>query len=202
MLKKFLCVCGILLFAPSVFAATMCVRAVTPFSTEKPTDTMTVKLLEEYQLSDTVTLPIGTVINGTVSDVVSPKRLKRDATFSFTAQKYNDGHGLSGDFDKNYTGRYYQKIDKKELAKNTSLTVGSFFVKGLSLGVNAVQGAIKNEEGNRFKSSAKSVYDNSPLSYVEEGQELDIKPNDIFWIKFKNSSEDEPNYEYYPNQAN
>lgn len=199
MLRRLLCLCGMLLIAPSVLAATMCVRAVTPFSTETPTDKMTVKLVEEYQVSDSLTLPIGTVINGAVSDVVSPKRLKRDATFSFTAQKYDDGHGLSGDFDKNYKGRYYQKIDKKELAKNTSLTVGSFFVKGLSLGVNAVQGAIKNEEGNRFKSSAKNVYDNSPLSYVEEGQELDIKPNDIFWLKFKSATDDEPNYEYIEN---
>lgn len=199
MLRIFLCFLGMLLLAPSVLASTMCVRAVTPFSTETPTDTMTVKLLEEYKVSDGLTLPVGTVINGTVSDVVSPKRLKRDATFSFTAQKYDDGRGVSGNFDKNYIGKYYQKVDKKELAKNTSLTVGSFFVKGLSLGVNAVQGAIKNEEGNRFKSSAKSVYDNSPLSYVEEGQELDIKPNDIFWLKFKNSTEDEPNYEYYTN---
>lgn len=199
MLRRLLCLCGMLLIAPSVLAAAMCVRAVTPFSTETPTDKMTVKLVEEYQVSDSLTLPIGTVINGAVSDVVSPKRLKRDATFSFTAQKYDDGHGLSGDFDKNYKGRYYQKIDKKELAKNTSLTVGSFFVKGLSLGVNAVQGAIKNEEGNRFKSSAKNVYDNSPLSYVEEGQELDIKPNDIFWLKFKSTTDDEPNYEYIEN---
>ncbi len=196
MLRIFLCFLGMLLLAPSVLAATMCVRAVTPFSTETPTDTMTVKLLEEYQLSDSLTLPVGTVINGTVSDVVSPKRLKRDATFSFIAQKYDDGHGISGNFDKNYIGRYYQKIDKKEVAKSTSLAVGSFFVKGLSLGVNAVQGAIKNEEGNRFKSSAKNVYDNSPLSYVEEGQELDIKPNDIFWLKFKTATDDEPNYEY------
>lgn len=196
MLRIFLCVCGMLLLAPSVLAATMCVRAVTPFSTEAPTGTMTVKLLEEYKVSDGLILPVGTVINGTVSDVVSPKRLKRDATFSFTAQKYDDGHGISGNFDKNYIGRYYQKIDKKEVAKNTSLAVGSFFLKGLSLGVNAVQGAIKNEEGNRFKSSAKNVYDNSPLSYVEEGQELDIKPNDIFWLKFKTAADDEPNYEY------
>lgn len=196
MLRIFLCVCGMLLLAPSVLAATMCVRAVTPFSTESPADTMTVKLLEEYKVSDSLTLPVGTVINGAVSDVVSPKRLKRDATFSFTAQKYDDGHGISGNFDKNYIGRYYQKVDKKEVAKNTSLAVGSFFVKGLSLGVNAVQGAIKNEEGNRFKSSAKNVYDNSPLSYVEEGQELDIKPNDIFWLKFKTATDDEPNYEY------
>ena len=76
MLRIFLCFLGMLLLAPSVLASTMCVRAVTPFSTETPTDTMTVKLLEEYQLSDSLTLPVGTVINGTVSDVVSPKRLK------------------------------------------------------------------------------------------------------------------------------
>ena len=166
MIKRLLYACFVLFMAMPVIASTMCVRAVTPFSTENPADTMTVKLLEEYKVSDSLTLPVGTVINGTVSDVVSPKRLKRDATFSFTAQKYDDGCGISGNFDKNYIGRYYQKVDKKEVAKNTSLAVGSFFVKGLSLGVNAVQGAIKNEEGNRFKSSAKNVYDNSPLSYV------------------------------------
>ena len=92
-------------------------------------------------------------------------------------------------------------MDKKELAKSASLTVGSYFVKGLSLGVNAVEGAIKNEEGNRFKSSVVNVYENTPFSYVETGNELNILEGDIFWLKFKTPNDEEdsenaPNYEY------
>ena len=90
--------------------------------------------------------------------------------------------------------------DKKELAKSASLTVGSYFVKGLSLGVNAVEGAIKNEEGNRFKSSVVNVYENTPFSYVETGNELNILEGDIFWLKFKTpkdeqDSDETQNYE-------
>ena len=44
---------------------------------------------------------------------------------------------------------------------------------------------IKNEDGNRIESGVKKVYKDSPLSYVEKGEELNIRPNDKFYLIFK-----------------
>ena len=84
----------------------------------------------------------------------------------------------------------------------TPLSVGNHFVKGISLGYHAVEGAVKNEEGNRFKSSAVSVYESTPFSYVEKGEEIVIPKNNIFILNFKvkgeENEEDKPNYEFTP----
>ena len=197
MLKKIIFGCIGLMIASPVMAVTMKVEALTPFSTENPQPTMSVKLLEDCELSDTLFLLKGDTLSGKTTDVVSPKRLKRDATFSFIPETFTDTTGVTHHIEGEYKGKYAFPLDKKDLAKNATLTVGSFFVKGLSLGYNAIEGAVKNEEGNRFKSSAVNVYENTPFSYVETGNELNILTGDIFLLKFKTSpsEEDEENEE-------
>jgi len=187
------------LLSTPVLAVTMKVEAMSSFSTENPTNTITVKVLKDCKLSESLVISEGDVVYANVTDVVSPKRLKRNATFSVVPQTYTDKSGVTHTFDKNFTGKYTGEIDKKELAKSATLTVGNYFVKGLSLGVNAVEGAVKNEEGNRLKSSAKNVYENTPFSYIEEGQELEIQTGDVFGLKFKSMDDEEdnaPNYNY------
>lgn len=168
-----------------VYAQTVEVCSVSKFSTENPPKSITVKLLEPLELTETLTLKAGTDVKGDLVDVVSPKRLKRDAGFSFKPVSYT---GLNGKSDKlnnlNIIATYTTPVDKGELAKTVALGVGNYFVKGLSLGVAAVSGAVKDEEGNRIKSSAVSVYESSPLSLVEKGEDLFITPNQTFYLKF------------------
>ena len=52
------------------------------------------------------------------------------------------------------------------------------------MGVAAVEGAVKNQEGNRFKSSVSSVYEVTPFSYARKGEDLDVKTGQIFFLKF------------------
>ena len=47
------------------------------------------------------------------------------------------------------------------------------------------EGMIENEEGNRIQSGVKKVYKESPLSYVEKGQELKMESGDSFYLIFK-----------------
>lgn len=195
MFKKFIIGCFTLMMSSPVLAVTVKVEAVTPFSTENPQETMTVKLLEDCELTDTIILHKNDLIYGKTTDVVSPKRLKRNASFAIIPLSYSDSEGNIHTFNEQYKGKYSIPIDKKELAKNATLSVGSFFIKGLSLGVNAIEGAVKNEEGNRFKSSAMNVYENTPFSYVETGYELNILTGDIFWLKFKTKQDEQDEQE-------
>ena len=85
---------------------------------------------------------------------------------------------------KEHIGKYKKEINKKKIARSVVLTAGNFAVKGLSTGVTALEGAVKNEEGNRLKSSAVAVYESSPVSYIQKGEALKIKQGEYFYIHF------------------
>lgn len=186
----------------TVYAETIKARAVTPFSTEKPSKTMQFKVIEEVDYDD-ITLPEGSLVTANVKDVISPKRLKRNASFTLVPQTYTDKVGRVHKFAYKYQCKYSLPLDKKDMAIKAGATVGGFFVKGLSLGVSAVRGAIDNDEDNRFKSAAVRVYDDSPISMVETGEEINLHEGDIFYLKFRSKNEileeeerNEPNYTY------
>lgn len=193
------------LLCQPVLAKTVAVEALNDFSTENPSARMSIKILEDLAIDDNVVFSEGTVVDGKVVDVTDPKRLKRDATFTFVPLSYVDKNGKTIDVKGYYPAKYTTKISKGELAKNVGLGVGNFFVKGLSLGYSAVEGAVKNEQDNRFKSSVTEVYKDSPLSYVEKGTELVIEKNQMFYLNFKSKDDEDesdlPNYEYTPLQS-
>lgn len=160
------------------------VMSLNDFSTAEPPKTISVKLIEPLELKNMQILDSGIILNGVLVDVISPKRLKRDAGFSFKPETYTDLDGNTQNTDLNIIAKYTKPVDKGGLAKNAALSVGNYFVKGFSIGVTAVNGAVQNEEGNRFKSSAKSVYEASPFSYAEKGEDLYINANQNFFMKF------------------
>ena len=166
------------------YGQTVEVLSLSKFSTENPPKSISVKLLEPLVVSDNMIFKAGVIMQGNLFNVVSPKRLKRDADFSFQPTKYTEIDGKQYKMKSNIVASYTEPIDKGELAKNAALGVGNFFVKGLSMGVAAVSGAVKNEEGNRLKSSAVSAYESSPFSYVEKGEDINIDVNQSFFLKF------------------
>ncbi len=187
-----------------VLAETIRVQALEDFSTENPLEYMSVKAMDDLVLDEDLSIKSGCVIKGQVVDVKSPKRLKRNATFKFIPLSYTDESGQVTDINGYYPAKYTTKLNKGELAKSAALTVGSYFVKGLSLGYSAIEGAVKNEKDNRFKSSVNEVYEDSPFSYVEKGKDIVIKKEQMFLLNFKakgdpdedDEEEDAPNYEY------
>lgn len=170
------------------YGQTVEVLSLSKFSTEKPPKSITVKLLEPLEISEDVIFQAGVIMQGDLYNVVSPKRLKRDADFSFKPITYQGLDGKKYKVDSNIVASYTEPLNKGELAKNAALGVGNFFVKGLSMGVAAVSGAVKNQEGNRIKSSAVSVYESSPLSYAEKGQDISIDVNQPFYLKFSSKN--------------
>lgn len=201
-MKKFCWTIFLLLIMLSqpVLAKPIAVEALSDFTTENPPKEMSIKLLEDVAVDDTLTIKAETIVEGNVVDVTDPKRLKRNASFTFVPTSYKDERGQVVVIKNYYPAKYTTKINKGQLAKSAALGVGSFFVKGLSIGYSAVEGAIKNEKDNRFKSSVTEVYQDSPLSYVEKGEELVIEKGQLFFLNFRTKDdvpeEDKPNYEY------
>ncbi len=182
----------------SVFAETIKVRALSDFDTVNPPKTLEVQAVTDMLLDKGfLMVNEGYMMIGDIVDVKSPKRLKRDASFSFLLTEYTDNNGNTYQVNDVVKGTYTTKFDVKSTAKSAALGVGNHFVKGISAAYSAVEGVVKNEEGNRLKSGAVAVYDNSPVSYVEKGEDIFIKENQIFILKFKyKDNSDEPNYTY------
>lgn len=206
MLKKFLLtlVCLFMTVTASMAATQLKVIATENFKTEAPSKTINVVVPEESTLGS-YTLGTNTILHCDVLKVVDPKRGKRSAGFfvqptSFTYQN------KTTKIEENMYGKYSKFVLSKEelkkippfkLVKSAALTVGNYFVKGASVAYYFVEGAVKNEDDNRLKSAAKSAFDSTPLSYIEEGSELDIKVGDEFYFVFKTEEDiEEPNYTY------
>ena len=190
-MKKILFFIGLMVFVPSaVLAETLKVEAITPLNTVRPPKTMEVRITEAV-MYDGKMLEAGDEVFGNVVDVKAPTRLKRSAKFSFVPVYYIDSKGKKHNFSEQKTGKYALPLDKGQMATKAALTVGNHFVKGISMGYNAVKGAIQDDEDNRLKSAGVSVYENSFLSYIEEGDELNLAPGDKFYIKFGWDSDDD-----------
>jgi hypothetical protein len=184
---------GFLVFAITglctcAYSKTVEVASLGSFSTANPPSSIRIKLLDILELANT-TIPAGSEMGGKLVDVVSPKRLKRNAKFSFKPEWYIDTNGSKHSLNETVKATYTTTLNKGQLAKKAVLGVGNHFVKGLSMGVAAVEGAVENEEGNRLKSGAKSVYEASPLSYSEKGQDIVVNENEIFYLKFPNKKD-------------
>ena len=194
-MKKWLCLLSAMVFTvASVCAAEILqVESLTKFSTAEYPAEVQLRALNDINLSTDIQIKEGYTVTGKLTDVSSPKRLKRDAKFSFMPLYYVDYSGKTNMIKEPVEGKFTKdiEINKGELAKSAALTVGNHFLQGLSMGYYAVEGAVKNESDNRFKSSVKSVYEHSPLSYVEKGQDIEINVHDVFGLKFKVDDDDE-----------
>lgn len=188
-MKKILLILGVLIVAAvPANAEILKVQALSEFNTENPPSSIEVKAVSDMDLNEELLIMDGFVLKGNLVDVVSPKRLKRDATFSFVLTEYTDNNGKKHIIDpsgRQYKGKFTTRFNYKHAAKTAALSVGNFFLQGLSIGYAAVEGAVKNEEGNRVKSSAMSVYESTPISYVEKGEDIVILKDQVFCLKFK-----------------
>lgn len=180
------------------------VTALDEFYTASPAKTIDVKVREDITLGK-YALGENSVLHCQVLRIVDPKRGKRNASFYIQPLEYTAGEEKIAIKEEMY-GKYSKTVLSKEelkkippfkVMKSAALMVGNYFVKGLSIGVSFAEGIIKNEEDNRIKSGVVKAYEDSPLSYIEEGKELEIHAGDDFYFVFKTKDDvEEPNYSY------
>ena len=172
-----------------VFAKNVKVEAVSDFSTENPPEVWSVKVVEGFTTKGGYPVYAGSIIKGRIENVKDPKRLKRNATFTFIPTDYFDYNTQQWlQIDNQIEAKYssLSDIDAKSIAKTGATVVGNKLLDGFfGPGVALVEGAVKNEQGNRAKSAVVSVYESTPLSYANKGKELVIEQGRIFVMNFK-----------------
>ena len=203
-MKKFLLILSALLIINPVLAKTVKVEALSNFSTANPTKTWKLKVVDGFVADNGIIVHAGTIFEGDITNVTSPKRLKRAASFTFVPHTYYDPQvGITKDVKRDFQGKYSSKTEMTagNLAKKGALTAGNILVGSfVAPAVGLVEGAVKNDEGNRAKSAVVSAYENTPLSYASKGKELEFKRGQVFIMNFKlkeeETEEDKPNYSY------
>ena len=203
MKKIFLLILGFIISVSSVSAKNLRVEAMSDLSTANPPKTWKVKIVDGFIAQDGFVVYAGSVLEGRIESISEPKRLKRNAAFVFVPTKYYDAcDNTCRTVTEKIEGKYSSMTDVTvgSVAKTGAIMLGDKVISGFfGSGVALVQGAVKNEQGNRAKSAAVSVYENSPLSYINKGKELEIQKGQVFVMSFKqmkDEEEDKPNYEY------
>lgn len=185
----------IFLSTNSVCAKLVKVKALSDFTTENPPKIWKIEIVDEFETKNGIICYSGSVITGKIQNVKSPKRLKRNAVFTFIpTELYDSISKKTIQIKENIKGKYstMSDITVGSVVKTGAVAAGSHFINGfIGPSFALVEGAVKNEEGNRAKSAAKSVYESTPVSYIEKGKELEIKENQIFVMNFKLSEDDE-----------
>ena len=203
-MKKILLILSALLIINPVMAKSVKVEALSDFSTENPPKIWKIKVVEGFIADNGYQVIENTIIEGKIINVTSPKRLKRAASFTFVPKTFYEPRvGCTYDIKRDFEGKYSAKTDltAKNVAKKGALTAGNILIGSfVSPAVGLVEGAVKNNEGNRAKSAVVSAYENTPLSYASKGKELEFKKGQVFIMNFKlkeeEVEEDKPNYSY------
>ena len=193
-MKKFLLTIIFLFFGicSSYAAEQIKVMALEEFSTKNPKEFISLKVLEENTLLD-YKLDLDSILYCKVVNVVNPKRGKRNASFWVSPVKITTGNNVVQINEELY-GKYSSFVLSKEalkniepfdVAKKSALTVGNHFVKGISIVYSFFEGVVKNENDNRIKSGFVNAYEESPISLIEDGKDLEINIGDDFYLVFK-----------------
>ena len=196
-MKKTLLILSLIFMASlqPVMAKNVKVEAMSDFSTANPPQTWNLKIKETFATKAGFVVCEGSVITGRIIDVTEPKRLKRNASFRFIPVSYYDArNGETYSINKEIVGKYNSlgDITAGEVIEQGAIAAGNHFISAtIGPGVALVKGAVKNEEGNRAKSAAVSVYESTPLSYISKGKEMEIKEGQIFSMSFKFKDEDD-----------
>ena len=205
--KIFLIIAFIFLQISACHAASQLkVMSMEDFRTDSPNETIDVRVIDATELGK-YTMPVNTILHSQVLQIIDPKRGKRSASFYVKPLSYTVNNTVYPIEEEMY-GKYSKVVLTKEeikklpygkMIKNGALLVGNYFVKGLSIGVSFVEGFAKNEKDNRFKSGVTNAYEESPISLVEKGCQLEILKGDEFYFVFKTEEDvEEPNYTYTP----
>lgn len=200
MFKKILVLFLIIIFQSNIllaYAKKVEVKALLPFDSLNPTKNFSVMLNEDFEVSEVKTLYKYYTLNGYIYEVIPPKRLKQSASFIFIPTSYTDFSHKTYPLT-NVVSKYTTKFALKSFTITSALILAVGLVPAIvvSTGYFAVDGAMKNNDGNRLKSSATEVYDKSYLSMGKKGKNLHISKNQDFLLDIVVIKQQEPNYEY------
>ena len=149
-----------------------------------------VKVASEYLFDSGMFVEKGSMIRGIIMDIKQQKRGKRNACIVFKPEYYTipsekKYKSLVGEKIFARSEQYQGDINKAEIVSDVSLALAGLKIPYISEAVGFIKGFAKpNDENSRVVSGVKSAYDASFLSYVKEGNKLEIKKDTPIVLRF------------------
>lgn len=187
-MKKFLIILAFLIFSVmGVQAKNIKVIALEPFSSQNPSSEFAVQTMQDESLDEGTFLPQDTLIYGIILRVEEPRRGKRNAYIEFIPSRlvYDDKTIYIKDSKLVAVITGYTPIDPLDLTLNVARKTANFVFHGAVSAAEFALGVVENQDGNRIKSGAMNVYKDSFLTYIEIGEDLNVKKGDILIFKIK-----------------
>lgn len=189
MLKKVILFLFIIFCSLPAQATSVLVQSQERFSTKFPRRYVSFKLMENLKLKNGMYFEHGAVVKGRMIETKLPKRGKRDACFIFMPESYTiPSKNITKSLrHKNLEAKLsgYEKLNKVQLVEKTGVYASGVVVPGVSQAYWFAKGAIKPQKGQtRVKSGVNSIYKNSPISYIEQGDELIVKEGRFLKMEF------------------
>jgi hypothetical protein len=157
------------------------------FSTNKPDSIYRLQLLETKEVYKGTYLPAGAIMDCKVIDINHATIGKRNAYFEVIPHKITTNKKIYVFKNPPFYAKVieYKPVSPTKVATRVAKTGAGFIVTGLSQAISFVQGVVSADDGSRVKAGFKKVYKDSPLAYIEKGEELSVKPGDILTLKIK-----------------
>ena len=177
------------LTAPFASAKSVKMESMSNVNNESTSANICAKVLQDTELTKDITVKKDTIINGVIVEVIAPKRAKRNGYIIINPVSYTHNDKTISLTNKDIMAKvqYYTEPNYKKMAIETGVGVGASFVKGGKYIVKFSEGVIRPEEGeSRLKSGFDSLYQNSAISYIGKGKDVDIKVGDKLTYKFYN----------------
>ena len=147
-------------------------------------------VVNEYLFDSGMFVEKGSMIRGIIMDIKQQKRGKRDAYIVFKPEYYTipsekKYKSLVGEKIFAKSEEYKGDINKAEMVSDVSLALAGLKIPYISEAVGFIKGvANPKEENSRLVSGVKSAYDASFLSYIKEGDKLEIKKDSPIILRF------------------
>ena len=160
-------------------------KALDEISTKNPKEFIKVKALKDLNLGNGVVIDKDSIITGKMTEVVSPEKFHKNASFTFIPTEYIDNNGVKHSISNEIKAIYRQKL-KPDL-KHSEIGVGvttngsdpsnSMFIFSPSYISNAKK--IVKGEGKEVWEDYENR--NTPWG---KGEDININPNEVIYFNF------------------
>ena len=189
-MKYFYTLLALFLFPVFTFAAVIPdkIYATTPVALSnnlKPNHHVDLDVMKLGSMTQDIELEHGEAINVKIKEYVPPKRGKRDGYYKVDFNYRNSGT-MQGKM------AVAKQTDFKDLSKKAGATIA-----GHALGVvmlpqayAVTKGLVKpNENQSRLQSAGTNLYNSTPLTYTEKGQEFSVPAGGAVVLSLKSNSD-------------
>lgn len=155
-------------------------RAIDDISTKNPKEIIKVKAVRDLNLGNGIIIQKDSIITGKMTEVVSPEKFHKNASFTFIPTEYTDSNGVTHIIPNEIKATYRQKL-KPDL-QHSEIGVGDY--SGSSMFVFSPS-YISNTK-KIIKGEGKEVWDeyqnrNTPWG---KGEEINIKSDELIYFNF------------------